>query len=96
MARSVATNPRFEWGLVGHYLFDSRILHGLGVTLELTVISMAIGIALGVILGFGLGVVIALVLEHLDDTVRSPEQVERVVGVPVLAVIPVFAMRARS
>ena len=50
MARSVATNPRFEWGLVGHYLFDSRILHGLGVTLELTVISMAIGIALGVIL----------------------------------------------
>jgi len=53
-------------------------------------------LALGVILGFGLGVVIALVLEHLDDTVRSPEQVERVVGVPVLAVIPVFAMRARS
>jgi len=50
VARSVATNPRFEWGLVGHYLFDSRILHGLGVTLELTVISMAIGIALGVIL----------------------------------------------
>jgi polar amino acid transport system permease protein len=50
LARSVATNPRFEWGVVGHYLFSSRILHGLVVTLELTVLSMAIGIALGVLL----------------------------------------------
>jgi len=46
--RSVATNKRFEWGLVGHYLFDSRILHGVTVTLELTALSMAIGIALGI------------------------------------------------
>ena len=47
---SVATNPRFGWGTVGHYLFSSRIVHGLLVTLELTAISMAIGIALGVVL----------------------------------------------
>ena len=26
LARSVATNPRFEWGVVGDYLFSSRIL----------------------------------------------------------------------
>ncbi len=50
LARSVATNPRFEWGVVGHYLFSSRILDGLVVTLELTVLSMAIGIALGIVL----------------------------------------------
>ena len=50
LARSVATNPRFEWGVVGHYLFSSRIFDGLVVTLELTVVSMAIGIALGVLL----------------------------------------------
>jgi polar amino acid transport system permease protein len=50
LARSVATNPRFEWGVVGDYLFDSRILHGLVVTLELTVLAMAIGIVLGVLL----------------------------------------------
>jgi polar amino acid transport system permease protein len=49
MARSVATDKRFQWGTVGHYLFDSRILHGVLVTLELTVISMAIGIALGIL-----------------------------------------------
>jgi polar amino acid transport system permease protein len=50
LARSVATNPRFEWDVVGQYLFSSRILHGLVVTLELTVLAMAIGIALGTLL----------------------------------------------
>jgi polar amino acid transport system permease protein len=47
---SVATNPRFGWGTVGDYLFSSRILHGLLVTLELTAVSMLIGIVLGVML----------------------------------------------
>jgi polar amino acid transport system permease protein len=50
LINSVATNPRFGWGTVGHYFFTSRILHGLRLTLELTVIAMAIGIVLGVIL----------------------------------------------
>jgi polar amino acid transport system permease protein len=50
LAHSVATNPRFGWGTVGHYLFSSRVLDGLVVTLELTVIAMAIGITLGVAL----------------------------------------------
>ena len=40
----------FEWGVVGDYLFDSRILDGLVMTLELTVLGMVIGIVLGVIL----------------------------------------------
>jgi len=50
LAHSVATNPRFGWGIVGHYFFSSRVLTGLRITLELTVIAMAIGIALGVLL----------------------------------------------
>jgi polar amino acid transport system permease protein len=50
LIRSVVTSPGFEWGVVGEYLFDHRILEGLLVTIELTVISMAIGIALGVML----------------------------------------------
>jgi polar amino acid transport system permease protein len=50
VVNSVATNPRFGWGIVGDYLFRGRILHGLVVTIELTVISMAIGIVLGVVL----------------------------------------------
>jgi polar amino acid transport system permease protein len=47
---SVATNPRFGWSTVNDYLFSSRVLDGLRVTLELTVIAMAIGIVLGVVL----------------------------------------------
>jgi polar amino acid transport system permease protein len=50
LARSVATNPRFEWGVVGDFLFDGRILDGLVVTLELTVVAMAIGVVLGILL----------------------------------------------
>ncbi len=50
VVRSIATNPNFQWGVVGEYLFDGRILHGLRVTIELTVIAMAIGIVLGVVL----------------------------------------------
>ena len=47
---SAANNPRFQWNVVGDYLFDPRILAGMRVTIELTVIAMAIGITLGVIL----------------------------------------------
>jgi polar amino acid transport system permease protein len=47
--RSVVSNKRFQWDVVGHYLFDSRILHGVLVTLELTVISMVVGIVLGIL-----------------------------------------------
>jgi polar amino acid transport system permease protein len=41
---------RFEWNIVGQYLFSGRVLRGLEVTLELTVMAMGIGIVLGVVL----------------------------------------------
>jgi polar amino acid transport system permease protein len=47
---SVTTNERFQWGVVGDFLFDGRVMHGVRITLELTVIAMAIGIVLGVVL----------------------------------------------
>jgi polar amino acid transport system permease protein len=50
LVRSVVTNKRFQWSVVGHYVFDPRILHGVVVTIELTVIAMVIGIVLGVVL----------------------------------------------
>ncbi|HEY4824787.1 MAG TPA: amino acid ABC transporter permease, partial [Solirubrobacteraceae bacterium] len=43
LGRSVVTNANFEWGVVGEYLFDARIISGLRVTIELTLIAMAIG-----------------------------------------------------
>ena len=50
LAASIATNERFGWDVVGDYFFSSRVLDGLVLTLELTVISMAIGIVLGILL----------------------------------------------
>jgi polar amino acid transport system permease protein len=47
---SAASNPRFQWGVFGDFFFDSRIFHGLQITLELTVLAMAIGILLGIVL----------------------------------------------
>src|SRR5205807_2733790 len=49
IVRAIVTNNNFQWSVVGHYLFDSRILHGVTVTLELTALSMVIGIVLGVV-----------------------------------------------
>src|SRR2546430_2749522 len=50
LVKSVATNPRFQWGIIGHYFTSSRILQGLITTLELTVLCMGIGIAIGIVL----------------------------------------------
>jgi polar amino acid transport system permease protein len=50
IAKSVATNDNFEWGLVGDYLFDQRVLDGVVKTIELTLLAMVIGIILGVLL----------------------------------------------
>jgi polar amino acid transport system permease protein len=44
------TNKGFQWSVVGNYLFDSRVLHGMVVTIRLTVLAMLIGIVLGVVL----------------------------------------------
>jgi polar amino acid transport system permease protein len=52
--RSIVTNTGpnkgFQWTWVGHYLFDSRILHGVLATIWLTLLAMVIGIVLGVVL----------------------------------------------
>jgi polar amino acid transport system permease protein len=50
LVRSAVTNERFGWHIVGQYFFSSRVLHGLVVTLELTVVSMIVGILLGIVL----------------------------------------------
>ncbi|MEO3854972.1 amino acid ABC transporter permease [Acrocarpospora sp. B8E8] len=47
---SVLTNPNYQWDIVGKYLFDSRILAGLGTTLLLTTVAMALACLLGLAL----------------------------------------------
>lgn len=41
---------KINWGAVPDYFFDHRIIHGVGQTLLLTVLSMAIGIVGGIVL----------------------------------------------
>jgi polar amino acid transport system permease protein len=50
LIHSVATNKLLEWHVVGHFLFDQRILEGVVLTLELTASAMTLGVILGVLL----------------------------------------------
>ncbi|WP_438803308.1 amino acid ABC transporter permease [Frankia gtarii] len=45
---SLATNPNFQWGTVGDYLFAEPVLRGMWATVYLTVIAMAIGVVGGI------------------------------------------------
>jgi polar amino acid transport system permease protein len=50
VVNSMATNPRFQWGVVRHYMTWPSVLRGIEATIELTILSMLIGIVLGVVL----------------------------------------------
>lgn len=46
----VVTNERFAWPTVLSYLFNPKILAGLGMTIFLTFIAMVVGLVLGVLI----------------------------------------------
>ena len=50
MAKSLITNPRFRWGIVGDYIISTPILEGLRLTLILTVVAQFLGVLIGIIL----------------------------------------------
>ena len=52
--------------------------------------NMMINLALAALFGLGLGVVAALVLEALDETIATPDDVEKKLGIPVLGVVPLL------
>jgi capsular exopolysaccharide synthesis family protein len=52
--------------------------------------NLMINLALAALFGLGLGVVAALVLEALDETVATPDDVEKKLGIPVLGVVPLL------
>src|SRR5437899_234093 len=51
------------------------------------------GLVMSVLLGLGLGVAAVVGVEYFDRSVKSPEDVERLLGLPVIAVVPAFASR---
>jgi polar amino acid transport system permease protein len=50
VVNSLITNPRFQWSVVGQYFASQQLLNGLYLTLELTVVAMAVGVVLGTLL----------------------------------------------
>jgi len=50
--------------------------------------SLRRNLGLGLVLGLGFGLAVAFFLEYLDRTLKTPDDVERILGLPLLAVIP--------
>jgi polar amino acid transport system permease protein len=50
LLHSVLTNPNYEWDVVAKYFTHESVLHGIGITLFLTAVSMILGCALGLVL----------------------------------------------
>ncbi|WP_182909489.1 amino acid ABC transporter permease [Microbispora sp. H13382] len=49
LAYLVVVNPRLDWDKVAEYLFNERILSGVWVTIEISVLATALGLVLGVL-----------------------------------------------
>jgi capsular exopolysaccharide synthesis family protein len=47
-----------------------------------------LNLALGLLVGLGLGVAAALFLDSIDNTIASPAEIDRLIKLPVLAVVP--------
>lgn len=52
---------------------------------------MLLNLAVALILGLGLGALGALLIEALDETLATPDDVEQKLGLPVLGVVPLLA-----
>ena len=50
--------------------------------------NLTVNIGVALIVGLIVGLVLAFLLDYLDDSWRSPEEIEEIAGVPTLGVIP--------
>ena len=48
---------------------------------------------LGLVAGLSLGATLAFLIEYFDTSLRTPDQVEKLVGHPVIGIVPVFAAK---
>jgi succinoglycan biosynthesis transport protein ExoP len=53
---------------------------------------VVLNLALGVILGLGLGIGLAFFQEYLDNTLKTPDEVETLLRLPSLGVLPAFSV----
>jgi succinoglycan biosynthesis transport protein ExoP len=50
-------------------------------------------LVLSVIAGLGLGIAVAFTIDYLDTTVKTPDDVDRHLGLPVIGIVPAFGAR---
>jgi capsular exopolysaccharide synthesis family protein len=55
---------------------------------------MSHNFALGLLIGLGLGIGLTLLFEHLDNTLKTPEDVKQYLGLPFLGVVPDVTARS--
>lgn len=53
LIRTFIENPNYQWDIVWRYFLDDQILNGIGLTLQLTFITLGISFVLGTILAVG-------------------------------------------
>ena len=100
LARQVDTNKQLYDSVLGRF---KEISVAAGIpTANVSIVDRAevprlpskpqkkLNLMLGALLGLMGGLGLALILEHLDNTLRTPEEVERYLGLPNLVMVPDF------
>ncbi len=102
LKREVDTNKQLYEGLLQR-LKEAQVSAGLKAS-NIRIVDAAevpkgpvkprvlVNLMLGAILGFGLGIGFAFFLEYLDNTLKTPDEVETLVRLPSLGVLPVFSL----
>jgi capsular polysaccharide biosynthesis protein len=52
-------------------------------------VNLLIAVVVGVLIGVGT----ALTIEYFDTTVKTPDDVERYLGLPVIGIVPQFVVK---
>ena len=98
LKREVDTNRQLYDSLLQRYK-EIGVAGGVGIN-NITVVDKAKvpkfpfkpnlmrSLLIAIFLGLAAGIALAFLLEHLDDTIKAPEDMEKLLGLPVLGVIP--------
>jgi len=58
--------------------------------------ALALNLAFALVLGAGIGLVLAFLLEHVDPSMKTPDEIRQVLRLPTLGVVPDFALADRE